>query len=344
MARTKGPTHKLSGVQLNEISLVGAGDNPEAHVLLLKIKADDGKNAVTSFSKAYKGGKQDAALKKWFDGAGAILKDAMTFQQIIDNQEIKSKVWTLVYTLEDSISSIMNDSDVTDKASMIQQSVDEFKAAITPIAKGGVEMPAELKKQLEATEAKVLKLEGEKTALETEVASLKAAPKVGEKCPTCGATSTKKSDDIDKSQLSEAVLKRLDAQDAEIEKNRKENEVLKEAELSREYIAKGVEVAAVGAGDEIGTLLKSIAKLDSTLAGKVFDVLKSADAKIRTGGLFIEIGKESGTEGAKAYDKIVAKAAELRKTCPELSDAQAFTKVYDTDHELRKQHIAETRG
>ena len=203
-------------------------------------------------------------------------------------------------------------------------------------------MPAELKKKLEETEATVATLKSEKSALEAEIVTLKAAPKAGDKCPTCGAVK-KEADGIDKSALPEAVRKQLETQEQDIKKQAEDIAKMKDEGLTREYVAKAVEVGAIGKSDEIGTLLKDIAKHDSALAVKVFDVLKGADTKIRTGGLFTELGKEEGKGGASAYDMIVQKASELRKTCPELSEAQAFTKVYDTDHDLRNQHLAETR-
>jgi len=341
MARTTGPTHKLKDVKLNEISFVGKGDNPEAHVLLLKRKPNT-KQSITKLGKEYTGtGEQVVALAKWLEGAKEILKDAATFQQLIDNKDIKDKVWGMVYTLEDSIYSIMNDGECTDKAAMIQQSVDEFKNVITTLTKEATDMPEKVVKELEA---KVTGLEKEKVDLQAEIATLKTAPKTGDKCPTCGVTKEAPKDEIDKSALPEAVRKRLEDQDAEIEKNRKETEVLKEAELTREYIGKAAEIGAVGKVDEVGDLLKSVAKVSKELAGKVFDVLKAADARIKTGGLFKEIGTDAGGDAtASASEKITQKAAELRKTCPELTKEQAWTKVYDTDADLRKEYIAERK-
>jgi len=256
MARTTGPTHKLSNVKLNEISFVGAGDNPQAHVLLLKRKPN--------------------------------VKD--------------------------------EDDDITK-------------------TKEAQNMPEKVVKELEE---KVSDLEKEKADLQAEIVTLKTAPKEGESCPTCGVTKEAPKDAIDKSALPEAVRKKLDEQEAEIEKNRKDVELLKDAELTREYIGKAAEIGAVGKVDEVGELLKSIGKVSKELAGKVFDVLKAADSRIKTGGLFKEMGTDAGgNTGATAAEQIAQKADELRKTCPELTKEKAWTKVYDTDADLRKQYIAE---
>jgi ABC-type thiamine transport system substrate-binding protein len=112
--------------------------------------------------------------------------------------------------------------------------------------------------------------------------------------------------------------------------------------LTREFVAKAAEVNLVGKADEVGDMLKAIAKTDSALADKVMGILKTAHARIQESGLFTEIGKENPSGAVtSAYDKIVAKAAELRKTSPALTEAQAFTKVYDSDSELREQYLKE---
>jgi hypothetical protein len=56
--------------------------------------------------------------------------------------------------------------------------------------------------------------------------------------------------------------------------------------------------------------------------------LKSAIAAAKEGGLFKEFGATGRTEELTPYDELVAKAAELRKIDPKLTEAQAFAKVY----------------
>ena len=231
---------RLRSVKLDEISFVGKGDNPEAHVLLLKMKQDE-----TDVNNDTKGdSNMDAKLKK---------------------------------ELEDKIAALEKE-----KADLIQEKAD-FEKAADAKAKG------------------VKKEEGE---------------------------------DIYKG-LPEAVVK-------EIESNRERIAKMEDDNLTREYVSKAAEVTLVGKADELGDMLKAVAKTDPTMADKILTVFKTAQARIKEGNLLGEVGKEdSSNAGATAYDKIVAKAVELRKASPALTEAQAFTKVYDSDSDLRELYLKE---
>lgn len=340
MARQR--TRKLTDVVLNEISFVGKGDNPEAHVLLLKMKKSGG---LKNYPKIMKDEKiQSETLLKWLqDNKTLIGKDencAETFNEIIQDRDLRERVWELCWTLEDSLGSIMRDDTVTDKTAMISQSIDQFKAAITAITKGDImteEEIAALKKAKEEVEAALKEEQNKGAALAKELDVLKAAPAAGETCKTCGQKMpVKKEDEIEKG-LPESIRKELEDNRARITKMEEDN-------LTREYVGKAVEVALIGKADDVGDILKSIAKADPALADKVFNLFKTADARIKEGDLLKEKGEEHGDGAATAYDKIVAKAVELKKTSPELSDAQAFTKVYVTDTELREAYMKERAG
>lgn len=56
--------------------------------------------------------------------------------------------------------------------------------------------------------------------------------------------------------------------------------------------------------------------------------MTSAIAAAKEGGVFKEFGAAGRTEVLTPYEELVAKAAELRKTQPQLTEAQAFAKVY----------------
>lgn len=238
---------KLRSVKLDEISFVGKGDNPEAHVLLLKIKPEDDTN----------------------NGKG---ENEMTPEEIVALQKAKDDAEATVATL--------TSENETLKA-----------------------CAAEDKKKLEALKAEKFKKEDET--------------------------------DIYKG-LPEAIVKKLKDDEARITKMEDEN-------LTREYVAKAAEVTLIGKADEIGDLLKTIAKFSTTTATKVFDLFKTAAARIQEGDLLKEVGKNTDKGSSTACDKIVAKATELRKSHPELSDAQAFTKVYDEDSELRAEYMNERK-
>lgn len=61
---------------------------------------------------------------------------------------------------------------------------------------------------------------------------------------------------------------------------------------------------------------------------KMKTTIKSAIAAAKEGGVFKEFGATGRMEQLTPYQELVAKAAELRKVKPELTEAQAFAKVY----------------
>lgn len=201
----------------------------------------------------------------------------------------------------------------------------------------------EMKKALEASEAKVAELEKQLGEVQKEVEVAKAKPAAGEVCKTCGQTMpVKKEAEIDKSALPEAVVKQLEA----IEKQNAENQAviakMQDDTLTTTSITKAAAIPAVGASAELSDLLKSLSKADQSLCDKVYGVLKAADAKIKAGGLFKELGSSEGGESTAAA-KLDKAAAEIRKEQPKLTKEQAWVKAYDADKELAAQYNAESR-
>jgi len=336
-------TRRLRSVKLDEISFVGKGDNPEAHVLLLKVKKDPTESSISACPKIYKddNGKIEL-LSKWFENSKVFKEDeAITFNELIQDRNFRDQMWNLVWILEESLGSIIRDSSIADKTAMIQQNIDQFKTAVTDIVKGDLNMDAKLKKELED---KIAALEKEKADLvqekvDFEKAADAKAKELEMKLEKAKAEGMKKEEgeDIYKG-LPEAVVKEIESNRARIAKMEDDN-------LTREYVSKAAEVTLVGKADELGDMLKAVAKTDSTMADKILTVFKTAHARIKEGNLLGEVGKEdSSNAGATAYDKIVAKAVELRKVTPALTEAQAFTKVYDSDSDLRELYLKERKS
>lgn len=331
---------RLRSVKLDEISFVGKGDNPEAHVLLLKMKKDPTEVSISKCPKVYDNDEsKEELLIKWFNNSKIFKEDeALSFNEILQDRSLRDKIWDLVWMLEESLGSIIRDSSLADKTGMIQESIDQFKGAVTEIAKGETNMDVKLKKEMDD---KIAKLEEEKAQLVKEKEALEKAcsekDKALEEAKTKVVAKEKEEEDIYKG-LPEAVVKEIESNRARIAKMEDDN-------LTREYVGKAAEVSLVGKSDEIGDILKSIAKSAPAMADKVLDIFKTCQARLKEGGLLKEFGKEdnSGSE-TSAYEKIVAKAAELRKSNPALSEAQAFTKVYDADSALREQYNKERQA
>lgn len=79
---------------------------------------------------------------------------------------------------------------------------------------------------------------------------------------------------------------------------------------------------------EASALMK-LAKADSAALDKLLAHTKAGWTAAKKAGVFNEIGSTGGNgSDASAYGELMAKAAEYRKAHPELTEAQAFEKVY----------------
>ena len=338
MARTK-----LNGVKLSEVSFVGKGDNKGAHIMLLK----NHPNKIVSLGKEYKGREKKDLLQKWFDEdtskADGIFKEeeAEMFADLLANKTIRDQVWSMVWMLEDSICSIMNDESATNKGELISTTVEQFKEAITSLtkSKGGNE---DMAKTVEEVEKELLTANARISELEKQVGDL----------TTNNGTLTKERDElkkshapegIDKSKLAPEVRKQLEDLETINKANTAAIEKMQDETLTAECISKALETPSISAeGVTVSDMLKSIKKAAPEAFQSLCTLLKATEARIKEGNLFVEKGKRTDANGgATAYEQLVAKAAELRKSKPELSDAQAFDHVYKAEHELRKQYNEE---
>ena len=100
------PKKKLSKVMLNEVSFVGAGDNPEAHVILLKNKVPE---IVNKVCKAF------------------VNKEMQTFNEILYESEIMDTLFEYKWAWQDAFCSVIDDENVKDKQSAIVQITGERK-------------------------------------------------------------------------------------------------------------------------------------------------------------------------------------------------------------------------
>jgi len=91
--------------------------------------------------------------------------------------------------------------------------------------------------------------------------------------------------------------------------------------------------------EELGVVLKEIAKKAPDIITKVEEVLKSADAALSKAGLFKEIGSAAGN-APKAMDKIEQKANEIMKT-EKITKAAAITKTLEDNPELYNEYLKE---
>lgn len=136
MAKTK-----LTHLDVNEVSMVDAGANQHAHVMLYKNR--DGKvpegaaqqeTAKSGLRKLFSAiGKALNVSQEDVDSAVNSIEKADTFSQKMEERKLRrisDEIWDVCYALESSLASIIRDEEVMDKAGMMNQSVDEFTPAI----------------------------------------------------------------------------------------------------------------------------------------------------------------------------------------------------------------------
>ena len=116
--------------------------------------------------------------------------------------------------------------------------------------------------------------------------------------------------------------------------------------LGEALVAMGKAVVATSTGSvpEMvveGKTARLVAKGDAAAIDEVFGMLKAANAALGESVLMKELGS-SQAQGGDEHDALVAKAAELRKVNPALSEEQAYAKAY-LDPANRKLAAAERR-
>lgn len=147
------------------------------------------------------------------------------------------------------------------------------------------------------------------------------------------------------------VQKRLDDADAD----RATLRILKRKDTLATFTKRAVEI---GLPENFGEVLMKASDEDDGDAddkkkkeerkkafGQLEDHIKGLTAQLKTGGLFKEFGKAGGAAtGGTAYEQLQSKAAELRKSDPKLSEAQAFAKAYEdpANRELVTLHKSES--
>ena len=108
---------------------------------------------------------------------------------------------------------------------------------------------------------------------------------------------------------------------AENEDLKKRLAVIEEREARSEFAKKA---AALGMPEAFGETLR---KIDKAALPEVEKAFKGLTAQVDTSTLFKEFGS-AGAGTGDAYETLTAKAAELRKADPKLTQEQAFSKVY----------------
>lgn len=303
----KKPKNKLTKVSLGEISFVGAGDNPEAHVVLLKEKVPE---IVTKVCTSF------------------VNKEMTTFNEIIQQQEVIETLQEYKWAWSGAFWSVMDDKDVKDKQSAIAQITQEFLIALNNIKTNQEDSMTleELQKQFDELQKQ---FDAEKLAKEDALKELEAL---------------KKTDDVEEADviksLPEDVRKKMEETEAIVKAQAEELAKMKAEAVHKALVEKCATVEYVGKKEDLAELLKG---LDTEKADAVFAVFKTANERLKESKLFKEFGSSTTVEQT-ASDKLEKIAQDIRKAEPTLTREMALTKAYEANPELVKQFYKESKG
>lgn len=327
---------QLKNLRIDEVSSVDRGAGEGVRVMLMKrhgVEADDHGGVVIDLAKLR------VALGEATDGS-------------VDT----AKLAVAVDALRKSIASINSDDAVVDKAASINESLGQFYDHLgLTVHKQESEMtPAEIAKMIEEGVTKALKGPQDQIAkltFERDWALLPAAHQEFAKAMS----------DEDKKKFMD---KKPDERDADCKKAIEDaaglggNPIVKAltgeveslrkrlaASDEKEEIAKFAKQAKdLGLPETHGEVMRKAFAGDSDAIAKHNELIKGLTEQIKTGKVFAEFGAGAGTgAGVTAMDQLTQKAVELRKLKPELTEAQAFDKVYNdpANAELRQADKAE---
>lgn len=340
----------LKDLQINDVSSVDRGAGRGVKVLLMKRDDESATDNVIDM--------RGLIGKTKFAAPEVLNKEAVDFDTAQENKEVAEdargfmdEVQEAICALNCSVCSILCDDDVADKAAAIGESFDQFKSYIAGLSPENMEkaMNAEVKKAIDEAVSVALKdtaelltkAQAEVAKLQDENAMLKLSAdeqefikamspedkkKFAEKAKADREKDMEKAKKAAESTLDPEIKKRLDRAEA--------NEALLKSLVDKDERASFAKRATdIGLSADDGEMLRKAAKGDdasfSALEKRIGELNKALHASQKAGGIFKEFGSANSQSGSSAIDALNAKAAELRKADPKLSEAQAFAKAYN---------------
>ena len=173
---------KLKNISISKVAVVDEGENPDAHIRMMKRKdaedqpadGENGKSTGNIFKKLFDFiGKAAGMDQEEIDSAVEEIQkgDSTSFSGKINeanNRRIYDEMWDVCYALQSALCSILNDEDLdgTSTAAAMQESLDQFYAvAKDSIGKWAGGKPAEIVKmdsQVSETDLAVMKSAAER--------------------------------------------------------------------------------------------------------------------------------------------------------------------------------------
>lgn len=371
--KTKGKT-KLEDLEVKKIDAVDIGADQKANILIKKRGgAEEPKgNFFKRFFNAFCDslGVNSEEVRKSMEDEATSFDDVMNEKKIYD---VRDQIWNACNSLEQSIVSILLDKECEDKQAAIAQSIDQFKAFSDDASKSWIKLEraaTDKEDTVVADDFEIAKMQEviekscdpetinkEKREKENEMAfdisnmteeekkeALKALQDDANKQDTQKRFNSGAGED----QIQEAVNKAMSNAMEDVTKNFSDmmakimEPIQKRAEeaeqKSLEEVAKKYELLGTKAEDLV-PVLKSMKATSDEAYNNFIASMDNNLAVIQKSGLFEEIGKSggahTGNDDTEGVAKMNAKVAEIKKSMPNLTDAQAQDIVMQNDPELR---------
>ena len=371
--KTKGKT-KLEDLEVKKIDAVDIGADQKANILIKKRGgAEEPKgNFFKRFFNAFCDslGVNSEDVRKSMEDEATSFDDVMNEKKIYD---VRDQIWNACNSLEQSIVSILLDKECEDKQAAIAQSIDQFKAFSEDASKSWIKLeraatdkedtvvaddfeiakmqeviekscdPETINKEKEEKENEMafdisnMTEEEKKEALKALQAD--ASKESTEKRFNSGAGEVQIQEAVNKamSNAMEGVTKNFSDMMAKImepiQKRAEEAEQKSLEEVAKKYELLGTKV------EDLVPVLKSMKETSDKAYNNFIASMDNNLAVIQKSGLFEEIGKSggahTGNNDTEGVAKMNAKVAEIKKSMPNLTDAQAQDIVMQNDPELR---------
>lgn len=339
--------HKLKNLKITKVDFVDAGANQRANIMLKKRAPAEG------FKEAF-----EYAFNK-FAGVHEVSKKAMSFNETMEAVRLRNngeKICDAMYALRDSIFSIINDEDVTDKAGMLNQTIDSFAEACKEIVGNINSNVSKQEPQGEPVIQKSISTEEEETEVKIDKSKMtpaerafyeeiekrygvadepaKKEPQVAKSAPAAEPKAESKEEPAKPS--ANDVLKKFAPELAsmmdkvdEVKKKLEQQENAEIMEVAKRYELLGKKP------EELAPVLKSVKKASKEAYEQLIGSLDSMLDVVKRSGAFSEVGANGHGE-TDAMAVINKRASELQAANPKLSIYEARDRAFQEHPELIK--------
>ncbi len=369
--KTKGKT-RLEDLEVKKIDAVDIGADQKANILIKKrggVEEPKG-NFFKRFFNAFCDslGVNSEEVRKSMEDEATSFDDVMNEKKIYD---VRDQIWNACNSLEQSIVSILLDKECEDKQAAIAQSIEQFKAFSDDASKSWIKLERaatdkedtvvaddfEIAKMQEVIEKscdpETINKEEKENNMAFDISNMteeekKEALKALQDDAKANKEDAKKNSGSGEDQIQEAVNKAMSNAMEDVTKrftsmmDKIMEPIQKRAEeaeqKSLEEVAKKYELLGTKA-EELVPVLKSMKATSDEAYNNFIASMDNNLAVIQKSGLFEEIGKSggahTGNNDTEGVAKMNAKVAEIKKSMPNLTDAQAQDIVMQNDPELR---------